>query len=247
MAWISVHEQVIGPKLRTLSKCIGCSQNESLGILVRLWLWAINNSDKYGFILGANKEDLADVLCLGLDTRFKADDVIDCLIESQWLEVSEDRIIIHDWIDWQEQWYKALERREKDTIRKRNERERKALEKANLLKKTSPKESEPKQEVKTDSYDSNFNEFWEVYPRKIGKADAYKCYKARLKDGWSPKEIKQAAEKYRDLCIQKHTEKEYIKHPKTFLSATTPFADYINIAKSNSSEDNNPYGEWGNQ
>ena len=28
MAWISVHEQVIGGKLRNLAKEIGCSQNE---------------------------------------------------------------------------------------------------------------------------------------------------------------------------------------------------------------------------
>ena len=39
MAWISVHEQVIGKKLRSLAKEIGCSQNEALGLLVRLWLW----------------------------------------------------------------------------------------------------------------------------------------------------------------------------------------------------------------
>ena len=32
MAWISVHEQVIGGKLRNLAKEIGCSQNEALGI-----------------------------------------------------------------------------------------------------------------------------------------------------------------------------------------------------------------------
>ena len=44
MAWISVHEQVIGGKLRSLAKEIGCSQNEALGILIRLWLWAINNA-----------------------------------------------------------------------------------------------------------------------------------------------------------------------------------------------------------
>ena len=51
MAWISVHEQVIGAKLRSLAKEIGCSQNEALGLLVRLWLWGINNANKEGQIV----------------------------------------------------------------------------------------------------------------------------------------------------------------------------------------------------
>ena len=45
MAWISVHEDIIGGKLRELSKSLGCSQNESIGILIRLWLWCINNAE----------------------------------------------------------------------------------------------------------------------------------------------------------------------------------------------------------
>ena len=45
MAWISVHEQVVGGKLRTLAKELNCSQNEALGMLVTLWLWGINNAD----------------------------------------------------------------------------------------------------------------------------------------------------------------------------------------------------------
>ena len=44
--WISVHDNVIGGKLRKLAKEIGCSQNEALGLLIRLWLWGLNNADK---------------------------------------------------------------------------------------------------------------------------------------------------------------------------------------------------------
>ena len=32
MAWISVHEDIIGGKLRELSKSLGCSQNESIAV-----------------------------------------------------------------------------------------------------------------------------------------------------------------------------------------------------------------------
>jgi len=48
MAWVKVYEAVIGPKLRTLANDIGCSQNEALGILVRLWVWGIRNVNAAG-------------------------------------------------------------------------------------------------------------------------------------------------------------------------------------------------------
>lgn len=41
MAWVSVHDNVIGGKLRELAKEIGCTQEEALGILVSLWIWGL--------------------------------------------------------------------------------------------------------------------------------------------------------------------------------------------------------------
>ena len=82
MAWISVHEQVIGGKLRELAKYIGCSQNEALGILIRFWLWGINNADKYGKITGADRTDVADVVVSGLSKDLDAESFVESLIES---------------------------------------------------------------------------------------------------------------------------------------------------------------------
>ena len=38
MAWVSVHQDVDGAKLRRLYKTIGCSKFEALGILNFLWM-----------------------------------------------------------------------------------------------------------------------------------------------------------------------------------------------------------------
>lgn len=57
MAWVKVYEAVIGPKLRTLANDIGCSQNEALGVLVRLWVWGIRNVNAAGEIIGGSEAD----------------------------------------------------------------------------------------------------------------------------------------------------------------------------------------------
>lgn len=244
MAWISIHEQVMGGKLRNLAKAIGCSQNEALGILVRLWLWGINNAKKDGEIIGADKEDIADVLTVGLEKKILPKKVVDALIETNWIDY-KGNYYIHDWSEWQGQWYKALESREKATERKRKERARKeneqlapeietkekpydenlGVEVESQKAETSTK-SESKEKIYND-YPSGFETFWQAYPRKTGKGEAYKKYKARLNDGWSEEQLLEAARVYAEKTQREHTDPVYIKHAKTFLSDSTPFIDFL--------------------
>lgn len=266
MAWISVHEQVIGGKLRSLAKEIGCSQNEALGLLVRLWLWGINNADKEGRIIGADKTDVAEVLTIGIDARYSPEDVVNALIKTAWIDI-DDELFIHDWEEWQEQWYKAIEVREKDAARKREERKRKRLLKASEAKKEAgeteekdmeavlptpkliiPQEEVAKSQPAVTEYPEGFNQFWEVYPKKVGKGEAYKKYKARINNGWKPEELKMAAENYAAKVAREKTEKQYIKHPKTFLSDTEPFVDFLprkdEVKPITASNDDDPYADW---
>lgn len=76
-------------------------------------------------------------------------------------------------------------------------------------------------------YSRHFEEFWSVYPRKSEKAKAYKAYNARLKDGFSEDELLAAAEAYSAECQKDRREQKYIKLGATFLSASTPFTDYL--------------------
>lgn len=266
MAWISVHEQVIGGKLRNLAKEIGCSQNEALGVLIRLWLWAISNAGKDGFIVGADKEDVAEILNIGIDKRYSSVDVVDALITTNWID-ADNGLYIHDWEEWQEQWYKAISIREKDAARKREERKRKRMASQMADQSITPEgsqlsenmeqdlsashinisyEKEPKQ--KPVKYSKNFEEFWRLYPRKIGKAEAYKKYMARLNDGWSENELSEAAKNYASKVANERTEEKYIKHGKTFLGESTPFLDYLPKNASQADikvvDEDDPYGEW---
>lgn len=76
-------------------------------------------------------------------------------------------------------------------------------------------------------YKKGFEEFWKAYPRKVDKGNAYKKYQARLNDGYSDAELLTAATNYANQCQRDKTETKFIKHPKTFLSDTMPFTDFL--------------------
>lgn len=248
MAWISVHEQVTSGKLRRLAKELRCSQNEVLGMLVKFWLWGISNADRYGYIEGTDKEDIADVVNIGISKNIDPEEAVEAMIRTEWIECREDGLYIHDWEEWQGNWYDAVERKQRDKERKRRKRAEKReqeLEKEKQkkiekeIKEESTKETKDTKEIKEvketpkkeKGYSSTFEDFWSVYPRKIGKGDAYKKYNARIKDGWSPYELKEAAQNYAEQCEIEHTEKQYIKYGKSFLSDSTPFTDYLGSSK----------------
>ena len=247
MAWISVHTGVDGPKLRDLRKKLRCSKFEATGILVYLWFWGLENAEKDGRILYADKEDIEECLRgAGAGCKISASVIVESLIETGWIDQVEDGgFYIHDWEEWQEQWYKAKERRENDASRKREKRRLQASANTDLQephheeqgespgqKPKSPqgdgdKAPEEPKESKESKYSTEFEAFWNVYPRKADKGMAYKKYLARLNDGYSADDLIAAAKAYSTQCIRDKTEQKYIKHPKTFLGDATPFTDYL--------------------
>jgi len=77
--------------------------------------------------------------------------------------------------------------------------------------------------------DSDFEELWKTYPRKIGKQKASKCYQTRLKEGASHSLLLKASTNYARYVKSEKVEEKYIKHPATFLGPDKPYEDFINI------------------
>lgn len=96
MAWISVDQKLIGGKLRSLYKAIGCSQNEAIGILITLWLWGIDNAEMDGLIVSADRSDIAGVLQTGLSSSLDAESVVESLIDSGWIDDVEGQLYLGD-------------------------------------------------------------------------------------------------------------------------------------------------------
>lgn len=252
MAWVSVHEKITGGKLRSLARGIGCSQNECIGLLVRLWLWGLNNADKTGKLIDADRNDVADALTVGLEKNIDTAAVVETMIKVGWIDDIDGVLYLHDWGEWQKHWYKYSDSLERDRGRKRTTKSR--PEKTETV---VEEKREPEPQPKAVNYGSGFLDFWEAYPRKTGKAEAYAKYQARLKDGWSEDQLLSAAQSYADECKSEHTEAKYIKHPKTFLSDKMPFTDYLSgglnwrctggspaYADEAQEADDDPYKEW---
>ena len=270
MAWISVHEGVDGPKLRALYKQLGCSKFEAVGILNFLWFWGLSNATKEGLILYADKEDVVEVLAgSGAGSKLDFRKVVDALLDTGWIEYTNGGLYIHDWETWQEQWYKAKERRESDAKRKRESRKRPSVPTADEDEDSpsdSPADNPPDstetgekgegdgnaggEKTEDATYTPAFEEFWKAYPRKVEKGNAYKKYQARRKDGFSDAQLLLAAKTYAAQCKKQKTEKQYIKHPKTFLSDSMPFLDFLprKSVEAESGDDSqqsgNPFKNW---
>lgn len=254
-----------------------CSVWEAEGILVSLWLWGLDNADKYGLIQYADRADIENALSSSSRrSKLRLNDIVDALVESGWIDEDQDGIHLHDWEVWQTQWYKARERREADTNRKRktrNNQKAAGCTDQDGISEDNPQDGpleipqdtpdgqqeiplagqppDPPKQPEASAYTPAFQAFWAAYPRKIGKGEAYRKYQTRRKDGFSDEQLLEAAKNYAAQCARKHTEKEYIKHPKTFLSDTLPFLDFLPkklaAEEPTQPDTSNPFAEYGRE
>lgn len=101
----------------------------------------------------------------------------------------------------------------------------------------------PSVQDKGDKYSPDFEDFWRIYPRKREKLKAYRCYKAAIKDGYTPCQLKHCAEVYAFEC--RGQQEQYIKHAATFLSRRDkPFAEYLNQVHIKEREGGAFCGKW---
>lgn len=246
--WVCVHDQVFGGKSRHLAESIGCSQDEAVGLLVRLWIWGLTNCDRTGLIQFADSNTIADVLVQGLSKKLKPNNIVDAMIECEYLDTDGKTIYIHDWADWQKYWYSYQDRKNKDAESKRNAR----ANEAKRLKAAKPDKNPPSRlsadghssEPVDPEYPAYFEAWWRPYPRKIGKVDAFKKYQARRKEGYSEIVLLNACMNYASECKKKKTEKEYIMHPKRFLGPSLPFKDYIKEMQGSGIVNEAESGSW---
>lgn len=242
--WIALHEGATGPKLRLFATLAGCSETDALGVLCHIWIWGVRgNVTSTGLMKNANQEHIKNIFAGALTKGVDPQQVVDALIKSGWIDETDGEYFIHDWPEHQKPWVKYQAEKEANKRRKQNQRSRTRQLVADLAASAAEEPSpmapvsypegalpdEPPKPAKPRGcqYPKAFEEFWAAYPRKDEKANAHKQYQARIRDGFSADELLEAARAYAARCKQQQTEKQFIKLGKTFLSANTPFIDFL--------------------
>lgn len=119
MAWIELHQSLREhKKVYACSEVLGVSRLEMIGMLVSLWLWALDNAQD-GTLGGVSDRTIARVCDF---PEKKAGKLVDALRTTGWLDEDKERncLVIHDWYDYAG---KLMDRRKSD--RERKERSRK--------------------------------------------------------------------------------------------------------------------------
>ena len=198
MAWIESHQEVgRHPKTKKLARLLGVSLPAAVGHLHYLWWWALDFAQD-GVLDKFDAEDIADAIQWDGD----ASQLIDAMIASGHIDLTDHGLVIHDWGEYAG---KLLERREKDRARKRSAAEAAGVPSSfrrssngkstegdgnlNASSVTVPNSTIPNSTVPNSTIpnqpdgdpplqERRFAEFWQAYPKKVGKAS---CLKAWLK------------------------------------------------------------------
>lgn len=242
MAWVSVHQEVDGSKLRRLYKAIGCSKFEALGILNFLWFWGMKNADETGLVSDADLDVLSRYLYgCGEGSTLDMGKVVQALADVGWIDMSVDGFYIHDWDQWQEQWYKLQKTRKRDAERKRREYAETVVY--------------PRESAATDQTDDLKEPAKKVGPEKKSYAEFVKMTEANYK-----RLVELYGETFTTACIARldlykgSKGKSYKDDYRAILSWVVRRVNEDNpgLMKKSMGEStgsppggNNPYAEWG--
>lgn len=100
------------------------------------------------------------------------------------------------------------------------------------------KKDKKEKKYNNNIYTPEFETLWMEYPKQVDKGAAYKCYQARLKEGYTDEQLMKATKAYANYCRKEKKEEKFIKHGSTFFGPTRPFEDYLNKEEESSGENN---------
>lgn len=81
-------------------------------------------------------------------------------------------------------------------------------------------------EGNNNKYDAEFLKLWDKYPRKLGKGDAYRHYRASVKTPEDLESIKLALDNYLKYLEINHKEPQYMKHGSTWFNEWHDWIEY---------------------
>lgn len=229
---VNVESSIAGShKLTTLSRLLGVSPSEALGLLVRLWLWAAEFAPN-GKLRQLPLQGIADAIGFGGE----GEALFARLCEAGWLDSIEGGYIIHEWRKHSGRSV-SKQRERRDYMRAYREKKRQGgvEPEAVPIQEAPPPATKPKPEkakaVLLPELEEAFTQFWMAYPRKIEKGKARQTWGklfAKVKDAEKAipilskiaDEIERidAELQRKAVAVGKDEALRFVKHPTTFLN-----------------------------
>jgi hypothetical protein len=121
MAWIESHQELARhPKTKKFARKLGVSNPTAIGHLHYLWWWALDYAQD-GDLSSFEIEDIADAMDWPYE---EASNLINALIESEFVDKDGERLLLHDWYDYAG---RLVDKREQNKERKRKSRAKKSV------------------------------------------------------------------------------------------------------------------------
>ena len=79
------------------------------------------------------------------------------------------------------------------------------------------KNEKVKKITQSSVYERDFEELWNLYPKKQGRREAFEAFKRAVRDGDTVDEIRTGILKYVEFIEQSKTEPRYVKHGSTYF------------------------------
>lgn len=203
MAWIQVHQHLKDHrKLLAAADELDIEPPHMLGLLISFWLWALDNAPR-----GNLENISDRMISRAAQWNGEPADFVSSMINAGFLdEEKPGELLIHDWqeftgklIDQREaEKHRSRRRRAAAAAATPDDRrttagqppddrkttggrlEKTRLENTRLDKSIEDKETPPhtpEGETRPDIQEQRFSEFWDQYPKKVGKAAALKSWK----------------------------------------------------------------------
>jgi hypothetical protein len=205
VAWIEVHQELQNhPKVLMLRKISGLPLDTTLGRVLQLWLWGLayaSDGDlrKYdpGVVEEACNIPIATLFQVGLIDR-------------------RPYLRLHDWWDYAGKFLKIKFKNYPEKWMRIEElyKTKQAIPK-NPLRTLTNQPNQPNQPTIWQA-ETWFDLFWKEYPRKLGKPEALKYFKADIKNEVDFKALLVATKNYKNQIEKNRTEERYILHGSTF-------------------------------
>ncbi len=129
MSFVQVHQSLVTHrKTLRLARLLSMDRYATVGRLVALWAWSLDNALDGVFGDDIDAEVVADVM----GWEDKPAELLEALITAGFLDVDprDQRLHIHD---WHEHMGRLIEKREQDAERKRRQRERERDEREGVV------------------------------------------------------------------------------------------------------------------